>query len=80
MRSVEFESRINGIPCLIEARIIPGSPGNLYEPPEPDDVEFRVLDRRGRSADWLRRKLSREDTHRIKREAFDEYAALSSIH
>jgi len=73
---VEFPTRIAGIPCLIEATITPGSPGNLYEPPCPTEASLTVLDRRRRRARWLERKLTREEITRLENEALEEEAAL----
>lgn len=60
-----LEARIAGIPCLLEVtHYLPRIPGRYSGPPEscyPDEgaeVEFVVLDRRGRPAPWLERKLT----------------------
>lgn len=66
---VQIETRINRIPCQVEATIQYGHDGGLWEPPCPTEVELTVLDRRGKPAPWLARMLDREDTNRIKAEA-----------
>lgn len=59
-----LDARIAGIPC--QARILsytPGhpaktnaDPGSCYES-SPPEIEYEVLDRRGRLAPWLEAKL-----------------------
>ena len=64
-----IESRISGIPCVIDvltAEITKGSYSRQAE--TPDDyfgykcIEFNVCDRRGRPAPWLEAKMT--DTER----------------
>ena len=68
---VTFESRINGIPCLIEAQITYGHNGNQWEPPCPTEVEITIQDRRGRPAPWLARMLDQHNKTRIENEALE---------
>jgi hypothetical protein len=35
------------------------------DPPEPEEFEFTILDRRGRPAPWLERKLTEADSDRL---------------
>jgi hypothetical protein len=70
---MQIETRISGIPCLVElthyARgrsYLYGPPGDCYD--EPEEIEFKVLDRRGRPAPWLERKMSFKDQGRIEDE------------
>ena len=77
---MQIESRIQGIPCLIEVttfnRVKPwrGSPQNC---PSSDDyygyteVEFDVLDRKGYKASWLERKMTGKDQDRIRAEILE---------
>lgn len=72
-----FATQINGIPCLCRVDFYsPGSPmritGTGYgdaEPPEYEEFEFTVLDRKGYKAPWLARKLEPCDTSRLMEEA-----------
>lgn len=41
------------------------------EPPELEDIEYQILDRRGRPAPWLAKKLTQDDDIRL----MDEYKA-----
>jgi hypothetical protein len=68
----EFEIRVCGIPAI--ARVThyrPGDPGRTWGPPErcyppePAELEWVVLDRRGRPAPWLERKLTDAERVRI---------------
>ncbi|WP_289101034.1 hypothetical protein [uncultured Marinobacter sp.] len=71
-----FESRVAGIPCQIEVTYysedrpmrVTGSGFGDADPPEPEEFEFTVLDRKGYPAPWLERKLTRDDYQRIKQE------------
>jgi len=69
-----IESRIAGIPCLIEVTSFldvkpwKGSAQNC--PSDLDyygyiEIEFTVRDRKGYPADWLQRKMSQADEDRI---------------
>lgn len=72
----DLDTTINGIPCQI--RVIsyrPGSPMRITgwgfgdaEPPEPEEIEWEVLDRRGYRARWLEQKLDDEEIQRIEAE------------
>lgn len=74
----EFEDRVAGIPCVIAVTYWePFRPGFLSGPPElcyPDEGgcgEWEVLDRRGRPAPWLERKLTDAERERIDQRVFD---------
>ena len=66
----EFTSTVDGIPCIIKvsyfvdlpAKIL-DIPGNCY--PAEFEFEFEVLDRKGRRAVWLERKLTLNDNERL---------------
>ena len=75
---MRFESRIAGIPCLIEVRSLEvhrpyrGSAHTCDSDTEYygyTDCEFDVFDRRGRPADWLASKMTDADENRIIHEA-----------
>lgn len=78
MYIAEIESRVAGIPCLIgvidwEAYVpayTSGPPDRCY-PSEGGCGSWEVLDRRGRKAAWLERKLTSADERRIEQEVFD---------
>ena len=73
-----FESRIAGIPCQIDVTYYYGGcsartwgdPSDCY-PAEDEEFEFTVLDRRGRKAAWLERKLTDADHDRLLQEYKD---------
>lgn len=72
-----FRTTVSGIPCLCEVLTysealpmrITGTGFGDADPPEPGEFEYRILDRRGRYAEWLERKLTDEDDERLE----DEY-------
>ena len=68
-----FETRVHGIPCQCEVTDyqkampmrITGSGFGDCEPPEPEEFEFNLLDRRGRPAPWLEKHLTVADEIRL---------------
>ena len=71
----EIESRVAGIPCLIGVLSFDSVQGSYsYNAPSDMDYygytesEWDVLDRRGRPAAWLERKLTDDDRQRIEQE------------
>ena len=42
------------------------------EPPEPEEFEFRLMDRRGYPAPWLEAKLTSTDHSRLKQEYLNQ--------
>lgn len=74
----EIESRVAGIPCLIGVLSFDSVQGSYsYNAPSDMDYygysesEWDVLDRRGRPAAWLERKLTDDDRQRIEQEIAD---------
>ena len=71
-----FTTKITGIPCKCEVIFhvkpepmrITGSGYGDAEPPVLEDIEFDILDRRGRKAPWLARKLTQADDYRLMEE------------
>lgn len=72
-----IESRVAGIPCLIGVLTyhkVGHWQGSVYTCPSSDDwygytdIEVEVLDRNGRPAPWLDRKLTADDRDRIEGE------------
>jgi hypothetical protein len=68
MYLAKIEARVAGIPCLIG--VISNTPGS-YHPRANSTFDYygsslwEVLDRRGRRAVWLEKKLSSDDESRI---------------
>ena len=72
---MQIESRISGIPCIIRVTYFDGVAGSYsYNAPSDMDYygytesEWEVLDRNGRPAAWLERKLTDADRSRIDQE------------
>ena len=71
----EIESRVAGIPCIIGVTHFESVKGSFDYHADSDwdyhgytECEFEVLDRRGRKAAWLERKLTDEMTQKIESE------------
>lgn len=79
-----FTTKIAGIPCQCEVTFhtkaspmrITGSGFGDAEPPELEDMEYQILDRRGRPAPWLAKKLTQADDYRLR----EEFQAASLAH
>ena len=82
----QIPSRVAGIPCLIgvtEFHKVAPWKGSAASCPSSDDwygyidIEFEVLDRRGRPAPWLEKKMNRADIkaeiHEYFREENNDY-------
>ena len=70
-----MDTRISGIPCqVLVTCYYPARPARLHGhpdtwyPPEPEEISFQVLDRRGRVAPWLEAKLDEQGRRRIEDE------------
>lgn len=81
----EVESNVAGIPCRIGVLdwepFVPGRLQGLPENCYPDEGgcgEWVVLDRRGRPAEWLERKLTSADSARIDAELLDYFEKNSA--
>lgn len=68
----EFSFRVCGIPCIV--RVLdwePYDPGRTSGPPErchpPEGgwAEFELLDKKGRRAEWLERKMGKNDHENV---------------
>lgn len=71
---MQLEARISGIPCRVEPTrvlVVPGT-RSYHAASDVDyygyeEVEFTVLDRRGRPAPWLERKMTEDERQIIER-------------
>jgi hypothetical protein len=77
----EIESTVAGIPCLIGVTEFSSVRGSYSYHADSDmdyygytESEWVVLDRRGRPAAWLERKLTNADRSRIEQEVADTMA------
>ena len=77
----EIESRVAGIPCLIGVTDFSSVRGSYSYHADSDmdyygytESEWVVLDRRGRPAAWLERKLTDADRSRIEQEVAETMA------
>ena len=68
-----FDTRISGIPCQCQVNYYsPFKPMKIYgsgfgdaHPPEYEEFQFTILDRKGYKADWLENKLTVKDKDRL---------------
>ena len=65
------EIKVFGIPAQAEiTRYIPGLPGkysghpDTWHPPEGEELEYQLFDRKGYRARWLERKIAGTDEER----------------
>lgn len=74
----EFDVRVCGIPCIVRVtyweRYVPayisGPPENCY-PAEGGCGDYELLDRRGRPAKWLERKMTDRDWDELEEKVFN---------
>ena len=76
---LKLNTTVCGIPCSVTARVVhhPGS-RSWNAPSDLDywgytDVDFTVLDQRGRPAPWLERKMTDNDVERLEQELLEAY-------
>lgn len=68
-----FNTRVGGIPCKCHVtHYSTGSPMQVYgsgmgdcEPPEPEEFEYELLDRKGYRAEWLDRFVNDQLSHQL---------------
>ena len=68
-----FDTRVSGIPCLCQVNFhspykpmrVTGSGMGDCDPPEYEEFEFTLLDRKGYPAPWLEAKLKPVDQERL---------------
>lgn len=74
---IEIETRVCGIPCIAKLTSYESQAPHKGSAQSCDsdmdyygyeEIEFEILDRRGRSAPWLQRKLTAADDSRIQTE------------
>ena len=75
-----IETRISGIPCLINVLSVDIQPADhkaLYSDWDFNgwtDIDWQVCDQRGRPAAWLEKKLTGDDCVRIEKQILAEAA------
>jgi len=80
---MDVESRICGIPCLIQVDshvVVEPWKGRVTDCPSDMDyhgyceTEFTVFDRKGYKAPWLEKKMTEEDVERILEDINNHYS------
>jgi hypothetical protein len=75
-----FDTRIQGIPAGVlvtyykpekpwNQRVFEGAGAGDCDPPEPAEIELRILDRQGYLAEWLENKMSDLEWREVRDEA-----------
>jgi hypothetical protein len=67
----EIEHRVAGIPCLIGVISYESEP-QTWDDPGCTDMEWEILDRRGRPAPWLERKVTDKEQSSIEDAIYQE--------
>ena len=67
----EIEHRVAGIPCLIGVISYETEP-QTWDDPGYTEMEWDILDRRGRLAPWLERKVTAKDEASIEEAIYYE--------
>ena len=73
---IDMTTTVDGIPCGVVIdewtagrdwiqHTFPGAGPGDCEPPEPEEILFHLVDRKGYPAEWLERKLTSLDEDRI---------------
>lgn len=70
---MQFETKVSGIPCVCNvidyspyrAMRVTGSGMGDCDPPEYEEFDFEILDRKGYKASWLEKKLKPDDKGRL---------------
>jgi hypothetical protein len=72
---MDIETRVAGIPCVVRVTYFApsdlgcmGGDADFWRPPSPPDMEYYILDRRGRSAPWIEKKLNPRERSRLEDE------------
>ena len=67
-----FDTKVAGIPCQCQVLYYQaGKPAYIEGPPEnateaePEEFEYEILDRKGRPAMWLQKKITPADDERL---------------
>lgn len=64
-----FDYTVCGIPCRVDVvTCLLGTADSRWEPGDPREIEFDLLDRRGRRARWLEAKVDDAERLRIENE------------
>jgi hypothetical protein len=76
--SYEFRTRVDGIPCI--CRVTWYTPADdtpvsstTISPPDEEMFEFELLDRKGKPASWLNKKINSE----IEAELLSQYKEIA---
>lgn len=75
---IELLSKVQGIPCIVRVTSwsanvpaqVSGPPERCY-PAEGGESAWEILDRNGRPAAWLEKKMTDDDRYRIDAEIFN---------
>ena len=63
---------LGGLPCIARVHsFYPIIPATWHHPEEGGEVDWELLDRRGRQADWLEKRMTEKERQRLEDEVYD---------
>jgi len=66
---------LGGLPAIARVHnFLPYIPACWHHPAEGGEVEWELLDRRGKPAEWLEKRMSNEERQRIDQEVYERCA------
>jgi hypothetical protein len=78
---MDIETRVAGIPCVVRVTYFApadigciGGEADFWSPPSTPDMEYYILDRRGRPAPWLGKKLNQREQARLEDEISEAFS------
>lgn len=70
---------LGGMPAIAKVNYyLPYVPATWNDPPEGPELEWEILDAKGRKADWLARRISHDELKEIESSLFAECATAYS--
>jgi len=63
---------IGGLPCIARVHsFYPIIPATWHHPEEGGEVDWELLDRRGRQADWIEKRMTEKERQRLEDEVYE---------
>ena len=66
---------LNGLPAIARVHnFLPTVPATWHHPEEGGEVEWELLDSRGKPAEWLEKRMTDQERQRIDQEVYERCA------